>query len=190
MKRLFLILLCAALVIAVICAAVSGSRVAKLKQYCAISVYASLGQLLRVLDEIEADGEYTAAQNEYIQLTLAELAETIATAEHFYPYPILWRGWTDAPLDLSAALGCRHPDGVLYDGALSENEMQFIHLLRTDVEQMRTVLSGDPGGLRGYHLRDDLSWNDVRAQLDDFFAVWGWWSTEAGSPYALLVVDG
>ena len=197
MKRLFLILLCAALVVAVICVAVSGSRVAKLKQYCANSAYASLGQWLRVLEEIEADGEYTAAQNEYIQLTLAELAGTITAAEHFYPDPIRWRGWTDAPLDLAAALGCRGGgeqnhvrfESVLADGALSENELRFIQLLRADVEQLRTALSGDPGDLRGYHLRDGLSWNDVRTMLDEFFAVWGFWTVESGSPYALLNVE-
>lgn len=193
MKRLLVILLCAALVIAVICAAMSGSRVAAVKQNCALTAYAALSELSRALEEIEASGEYTAAQNEAIQIALAELAGAVSAAESFYPHSISWQGVLFTPLDIAAALGCRvygqqndaWIESVLYDSMLSADELTFIQRLRADVEPMLAALSDEDG----YGLRDGLSWDDVRALLDDFFDVWGWWSTDPDSPYVLLIVD-
>jgi len=165
-------------------------RTAEVKDTAAKTVFHSLRTLSERFDQVLLSKEYTIRDSETVLRALYEMDTAVTAAEELYARSVKNGNSFSA---LADALGSSHfamlnevpVESILYDGELSENELEFITELAVDVHYLLIPMYREDG----MNIRHDLSYSDVRASLEKFLEKWGFWSWSSDAPYELLESD-
>lgn len=189
--KILLLVLALTVLILSLCLAVSLGHAADVKNMCTRQIFYALNTLDTRLEVAVSNKTYSTGESEQMLTELASLDSLVCAAEEFYRY-------SDIPgsrrfADIADALGSSYAElhnnkrveSILFDGSVSEKELEFLTALRDDVNILiQPMLAED-----GLNLRHDLIYDDIRPPLAEFLAKWGFWRNLADAPYELLTVE-
>ncbi len=194
MKKRFLIpliLLTLTSMILAACLVVSHDRTSDVKQTCIQRIFSALHTLDQRLGNAVYSGTYSAKESEQMQYALASLDSSVCAAEEFYSHSDIPGNhrFADIANALSSSYAALHNnkrvESILFDGIVSEKELEFLTALWEDVGVLlQPMLAED-----GLNLRHDLTYDDIRPPLAKFLEKWGLWWHHADAPYELLTVE-
>ncbi len=165
----------------------------KVQLGCAYDIFFAMHDVVYTLRNTVRTGEYTYGHSETMVRNLAIIDEANAMGEFIYHSTIRrgfdtfcgWKGLIDA---VGCTYGSIHNGkrvgSILYDGMVSDKELEFLTLLLADLEEVYGIMLGEDGLNR----RGDLDYPLIRKRLNQFAKKWGEWSVSvhSESPYDLL----
>lgn len=172
------------------------SAVGKLRQIednCAYEIYISMHDAVYALRNAVTTGSYTYGHSEVVCRNLALIHGYVKTADdvYYHAFNQLSRRYDEID-GLVRAMGCTYTgtvnseraEAILYDGVLSENEMQFIELLYADLSEVYAIMLAEDGLNR----REDLDYDMIHDAIHGFLDKWGEWrDMNYDTPYRLLM---
>jgi len=193
LSKILLLFLALTVLILSVSLGVSYNHSADTQNACTRYILSSLRTLDETLGVVVSHGTCDEKQSEHLQYAFGTLDSITGTVEQLYPKPTIYHPYNQWFRDLSKALGSYYAgeinnvpvEGILYDGEISEKELQFLTDLYTDLQTMiRPLFDTD-----GINWRDDLTYDDLRPLLAEFLTKWGCWYPFADAPYELLISE-
>lgn len=161
------------------------------EQKCADGIFRAMHDIVYTLRNTMYTGEYTYGHSVEVCKNLMAMEELVSIGEYQYTSWFNKSSFRFSGVrDLIDAMGCtysalhngKNVASILYDGELSDDELQFIEALYTDLEAVySTMLAED-----GLNKRDDLRYDEIRKDLNPFLQKWLEWGWFGEAPYYLL----
>ena len=157
------------------------NRERQLKNMMASRSFYALHGLSQNLGTIILEGECRGAVSEAMQGRLSSLTDSISTANLFTQN---FKSISSNTYDLARALGTwtmtvndTEVAGILWDGKISESELEFIGLLKADIDALLAPFYAEDG----LNLRSGgIKWSELREPLGQFMQKWDTWNPAFG----------
>ena len=156
-------------------------REKQLKSALASSCFFALRGLSQNLGSIETTGECPGQVSEEMQRNITSLGTAISVANRFTQGHKQISGGV---YDLARALGTwtvsinnTEVAGILWDGEISAQELEFIGLLKADIDALLAPFYAEDG----LNLRSGgIKWSELREPLGQFMQKWVTWNPAFG----------
>ncbi len=187
MKKTTIIIIAFAVVTAIlgICLTVSASRSAEVEQNCTAAVFGAVRELARETDTICETREYGQQSRETIAIALERISRAVSIMNY---YDQDWKSFGGSLHGLTQVLGMwnlqinnAHVESIPYDGIISDEEAAFLSVLHADLEALLIPMLAEDG----LNMRRNLSYRDIRGQLEKFCQKYSTWDP-AYEPYDIL----
>lgn len=168
-------------------------KLRRIQNDCTYGIFWSMHDVVYALRNTVTTGRYTYGHSEVVCRNLALIEGYVDTADdvYYHAFNQISREY-DGVEALLDAMGCTHTgfinseraEAILYDGAISDKEMQFIELLYEDLSEVYAIMLAEDGLNR----RDDLDYGMIHDAIHAFLDKWGEWrDMNYDTPYRLLL---